>query len=98
MLCEVSTSSGATMPGKITMSDRPRMGRTCGTERDEMRPGTASVPPDVAPKMLINSVSGDVMIAAFNYWIAAELKGSGEKNYFPVTATLVCFKGDGTAC
>ena len=49
------------MPGKITMSDRPRMGRRSGRELEETRDG-ASVLPE-APKMLINSVSGEVMIA-----------------------------------
>ena len=41
MLCEVSTSNGATMPGKITMSDKPRIGSTSGTARDEICAGAA---------------------------------------------------------
>jgi hypothetical protein len=38
------------------------MGRTSGREREEMRGGGVSPPLDEAPKMLINSVSGEVMM------------------------------------
>src|SRR5581483_815996 len=65
MLWAFSTSKGATIPGKITMSDSPRIGSTSGKEREEIRGGVVSPPPDVAPKMLMNSVSGEVMVASF---------------------------------
>ena len=48
------------MPGKMTMSDRPRMGRTSGSEVEETSEGTSGLP--AAPIMLINSVSGVLMI------------------------------------
>jgi hypothetical protein len=35
VLWVVSTRSGATIPGKITMSDKPRMGNVSGKERAE---------------------------------------------------------------
>ena len=57
----ISTSSGATMVGKMTMSDSPRIGNRSGKELDETREG-ASVFPE-APRMLINSVSGEVINA-----------------------------------
>ena len=60
MLCAVSTSSGATMPGKTTMSDRPRIGRISGSTREETRSGVSALP--AVPRILINSVSGEVMI------------------------------------
>ena len=63
VLWAVSTSSGATIPGKMTMSDRPRMGSISGSELDETRGGASGLP--AAPRMLINSVSGEVMIAPF---------------------------------
>src|SRR5580704_8971936 len=66
MLCEVSTSSGATIPGKITMSERPSTGTISGTEREEIFPGTVSDPAEDAPKMLINSVSGEVIRQVFD--------------------------------
>ena len=65
MLCAVSTSSGATMPGKITMSDKPRMGRTSGKERAEMRDAGTPASPELAPKILMNSVSGEVIVVPF---------------------------------
>jgi hypothetical protein len=46
------------------------MGMTSGMEREEMRSGGASLPalpPDVAPKILMNSVSGEVMVAPFHF-------------------------------
>ena len=62
VLCEVSTSNGATMPGKITMSDKPSTGTTSGTERGDSFPATASAPAEDAPKILMNSVSGEVIL------------------------------------
>ena len=64
MLGPVSTNSGATAPGNITMSDRPRMGNVSGNERDEMREGSSGFP--VVPMMLINSVSDGVIFALVN--------------------------------
>jgi hypothetical protein len=61
MLGPVSTNSGATAPGKITISERPRIGRASGRERDEIREASSGLP--AAPRMLINSVSGEVMVA-----------------------------------
>ena len=63
VLWAVSTSSGATIPGKITMSDKPRIGNTSGSELEETRGGASGLP--AAPRMLINSVSGEVMVAPF---------------------------------
>src|SRR6267143_5666737 len=60
MLWAVSTSNGATMPGKITISERPRMGRTEGTLA-ATRGVCVSVPPGAAPKIRMNSVSGEVI-------------------------------------
>jgi hypothetical protein len=62
MLCAVSTSSGATMPGKITMSDKPRIGRTSGKERDEIRETGAPASPELTPRILMNSVSGVAIV------------------------------------
>src|ERR1039457_4025224 len=54
----VSTSSGTTAPGKITMSDRPRIGSASGSEREDRRLGNSDFSP--VPRMLTYSVSGDV--------------------------------------
>ena len=35
MLCGDSTSNGMTVPGKITMSDNPKMGRDSGRDLDQ---------------------------------------------------------------
>ena len=61
MLAADSTSSGATMPGKITMSERPRMGRMSGSDLPA-RVMTVSPPAVGAPRMLMNSVSGEVIL------------------------------------
>jgi hypothetical protein len=42
------------------MSDKPRIGKTSGNELEETRCGTSGLP--AAPKMLMNSVSGEVMV------------------------------------
>ena len=72
VLWAVSTSSGATIPGKITMSDKPRIGSASGRELEETRGGASGLP--AAPRMLINSVSGEVMVAPFCSLDAAALK------------------------
>ena len=72
VLCAVSTSSGATIPGKITMSDRPRIGKVAGKELEETRAGASGLP--AAPRILINSVSGEVMVAPYCSLDAATLK------------------------
>jgi hypothetical protein len=51
------------MPGKITMSDKPSTGRASGKELEETRGGASGLP--AAPRILINSVSGELMIATF---------------------------------
>jgi cystathionine beta-lyase family protein involved in aluminum resistance len=43
------------------MSDRPRIGKVAGKELEETRTGASGLP--AAPKILINSVSGEVMVA-----------------------------------
>src|ERR1035438_2843101 len=53
----VSTRSGTTAPGKITMSERPRIGSASGSEREEKWDGNSDFSP--VPRMLTNSVSGD---------------------------------------
>ena len=55
----VSTSSGTRALGKMTMSDKPRMGKASGNEREEIRGGGPELS---VPKMLTNSVSGDVIV------------------------------------
>jgi len=57
------------MPGKITMSERPRMGRVCGNECADTRAGASGFP--AAPRMLINSVSGDVIERFYRYRLDA---------------------------
>jgi hypothetical protein len=47
----------------MTMSERPRTGSFSGRELDDTRIGASGLPE--APRMLINSVSGEVMIAPF---------------------------------
>ena len=59
-LAPVSTSNGTTAPGKITMSERPRMGNISGSERDDMRDARSDF--SAAPRMLTNSVSGAVIV------------------------------------
>jgi hypothetical protein len=63
VLWGVSTRSGATIPGKMTISESPRIGRTCGREWAETRAGASGLPE--APRILINSVSGEVIVASF---------------------------------
>src|ERR1043166_2976321 len=60
MLCDDSTSNGATMPGKITISERPRIGSTLGSDFAAGRGGAASPAAFCALRMLINSVSGEL--------------------------------------
>src|SRR5450631_1507553 len=72
----VSMSSGTTAPGKITMSERPRMGTLSGSEREEMR-GVASAF-SAASLMLTNSVSGDDIVA-----ILSNRCSAGEKIHAP---------------
>src|ERR1019366_5987523 len=52
----VSTSSGTTAPGKITMSERPSTGSISGSERADIRGGVSAF--SAAPSMLTNSVAG----------------------------------------
>jgi hypothetical protein len=47
----------------MTMSDKPRIGSFSGKELEETRGGASGLP--AAPRMLINSVSGVLMIAPF---------------------------------
>ena len=68
----VSTSSGTTAPGKITMSDKPRMGSTSGSDREETRLGSSDFSPE--PRMLMNSVSWELVIV----WSAAPSAASGK--------------------
>ena len=44
------------------MSERPRTGTVSGRERDEIRGGASDF--SEAPRMLINSVSGDVVVVS----------------------------------
>ena len=66
MLCAVSTSSGATIAGKITISESPRMGSDSGSVGATTRGGGASSVSEVAvaPRIRINSVSGELMFHA----------------------------------
>jgi hypothetical protein len=90
VLCAVSTSSGATIPGKITMSDRPRIGKVAGRELEETRTGASGLP--AAPRILINSVSGEVIIAPYCNLDAAALKRVQRSDQFPsATSTRVFF-------
>src|SRR4029079_9400482 len=66
------TSSGAIMPGKMTISERPRIGRTWGSEWAETRAGASGFTP--ARTMVIDSVSGEVIVASFYILDAAALK------------------------
>src|SRR5882672_12516511 len=59
----VSTSNGTMAPGKITMSERPRMGTVSGRELEEMRDGDSAF--SAASLMLTNSVSGGVIVVWF---------------------------------
>ena len=52
---------------------------------------------ETSPKMLMNSVSGEVMVVPFIRLDAAPAKRF-RKYYFPVTATLVRFNGARAAC
>ena len=52
--------NGTTAPGKITMSERPRIGSTSGRERVDRRGGTSDLSPD--PRMLTKSVSDVVIV------------------------------------
>jgi hypothetical protein len=54
------------------MSDKPRMGNNSGREREDTWGGASGLP--AAPKMLINSVSGEVMVAPYCSLDAAALK------------------------
>ena len=56
----VSSKSGTTAPGKITISASPRIGRISGKERVETRDASSVF--SAAPRMLTNSVSGDVVV------------------------------------
>ena len=51
------------------MSDRPRIGSTSGRERAETFVGASGLP--AAPRMLMNSVSGEVMWGAVCYEVPA---------------------------
>jgi hypothetical protein len=54
------------------MSDKPRTGNTSGSELEETRGGGSGLP--AAPRMLTNSVSGEVMVAPFSSLDAAAPK------------------------
>ena len=69
----VSTSSGTTAPGKITMSDRPRMGRFSGNERDDIRGRASDF--SAPPRMLTNSVSGEVIVVSITIIIRCRRTG-----------------------
>src|SRR5438270_12507457 len=60
MLWADSTNNGATMPGKMTISERPRIGRTLGSDFAAGRGGALSPAAFCALRMLINSVSGEL--------------------------------------
>ena len=47
----------------MTMSDRPRIGSVSGSEREEIRGGD---PEFSVPKILTNSVSGEVIVVSIN--------------------------------
>ena len=72
------------------------MGITSGSEREEILSGGASEPPDAAPKMLINSVSGEVMVTPFG--LRMPTRPGKSANYLPVTVTLVRLELGFTAC
>ena len=55
----VSTSNGTSVPGKMTMSDRPRIGKVSGREWEEICGGVSELS---APRMLTNSVSGEAIV------------------------------------
>ena len=88
MLCGVSTSKWVTVPGKMTMSDKPRIGSDSGRDLDQtLVPEASGLPP--APRMLINSVSDSgVVMPRVNHsetvpWGGVETKGmSTRKNPF----------------
>jgi len=67
-----STSKGTTAPGKMTTSERPRMGRVSGSEREEMREGSSDFSPGF--RMLINSVSDDSTMALVKFRAYQRLK------------------------
>jgi hypothetical protein len=54
------------------MSDRPRMGRVSGRELEETRAGASGLP--AVPNMLMNSVSGEVIVRTSRNLDAAALK------------------------
>jgi hypothetical protein len=53
------------------MSDKPRTGNVSGKERVETRDGASGLP--AAPKILINSVSGEIMVEPYRTLDAAAL-------------------------
>ena len=68
----VSTSNGTRALGKMTMSDKPRIGKASGSDREEIRGGG---PEFSVPKMLTNSVSGDVIVVPASYSIRCRRAG-----------------------
>jgi hypothetical protein len=54
------------------MSDRPKTGNVSGKELVETRDGASGLP--AAPKILINSVSGEIMVEPYRTLDAAALK------------------------
>ena len=61
MLCAVSTNNGVTVPGKMTMSERPRIGRHSGRALDQVFVPDGSELP-VVPRIWISSDSGVGML------------------------------------
>src|SRR5690242_9116881 len=90
----VSTSSGTTAPGKMTMSDRPSTGRFSGKERAEMREGASDF--SAPPRILTNSVSGEVIVVSIKLdavareKIHARLISFGNRNFRALGLHLVC--------
>src|SRR5688572_4046456 len=64
------------MPGKITMSDKPRIGRTDGTALAADRSNLVSPLSGAAPKIRINSVSGAAIVGHFDIRCPGPLKSS----------------------
>ena len=65
MLCVVSTRSGATIPGKMTMSESPRIGRFSGKDLDQtFVPEGSALPAE--PRISISWESGGVIIPLYH--------------------------------
>src|SRR5208282_6582197 len=80
--------------GKITMSDRPRIGSVSGSEREEMRGGD-DAEFSGASKMLTNSVSGEVIVTPAFSLDAAEPENPGETSSLRRLALWLFWKAAG---